>query len=59
MTAKTECQDGETYKTYIVLKCQDKRLNEVAWWERKTKTEVIQEALDYFLETKKDVPCKK
>jgi hypothetical protein len=48
----------EEYKTYIVRHEQDQRINDIAWWERKDKKVVIQEALDKYLETKKDVPCK-
>jgi hypothetical protein len=49
----------EEYKTYIVRHEQDQRINDIAWWERKDKKVVIQEALDRFIETKKDVPVKK
>jgi hypothetical protein len=52
-----ECTD-EVYKTYIVKDCQDKRLNDIAWWERKDKKQIIQEALDMYLASKKDVPVK-
>jgi hypothetical protein len=48
----------EEYKTYIVRHEQDQRINDIAWWERKDKKVVIQEALDKFIETKKDVPVK-
>jgi hypothetical protein len=58
MTKSNDC-DKEVLKTYEVKECQDNRLNEVSWWERKKKKTVIQEALDYFLATKKEVPCKK
>lgn len=48
----------EYYKTYIVKLYQDQRINDIAYWERKSKKEVVQEALDYYLETKKEIPPK-
>lgn len=51
-------QDQEEYKTYIVKHSQDQRLNDIAWWERRPKTEIIQEALDMYLESKKETPKK-
>ncbi len=42
----------------IIKKNQNLRLNDIAWWERKNKQEVIQEAIDLYLETKKEVPVK-
>jgi hypothetical protein len=50
--------EQEYYKTYIVKGRQDSRLGDIAWWERKDKKEIVQEALDMYLATKKDVPCK-
>jgi len=51
--------DQEYYKTYVVKGKHDSRLNDVAWWERREKKDVVQEAMDMYLEFKKDVPCKK
>jgi hypothetical protein len=51
--------EQEEYKTYSVKHRQDQRINDIAWWERKDKKDVIQEALEMYIETKKDVPCKK
>jgi hypothetical protein len=53
-----ECEN-EVSKTYEVKECQDKRLGDVAWWERRNKKDVVQEAFNQYLETKTDVPCKK
>lgn len=50
--------DQEEYKTYIVKHSQDQRINDIAWWERKDKKDIIQEALNFYLENKKDVPVK-
>jgi hypothetical protein len=50
--------DQEYYKTYLVKHYQDQRVNDIAWWERKDKKDVIQEALDMYLEAKKEVPKK-
>lgn len=50
--------EQEEYKTYIVKHRQDARLNDIAWYERKNKKDVVQEALDYFFASKKDVPNK-
>jgi hypothetical protein len=52
-------ENNEVLKTYEVKESQDKRIEDVAWWERKKKKEVVQELLAIGLETKKDVPCKK
>jgi hypothetical protein len=52
-------KENEVLKTYEVKESQDSRLNDVAWWERRNKKEVVQEAFDQYLETKKEVPCKK
>ena len=54
-----QCQPGEKKVTYIVKEDQDNRLEDISWWERKLKKQVIQEALDFFFKTKKNVPCKK
>jgi hypothetical protein len=48
----------EQHKTYIVKQYQDHRLDDIAWWERKNKKDVIQEALDMYFASKKDVPIK-
>jgi hypothetical protein len=50
--------DQEEYKTYIVKHYQDDRFNDIAWWERRDKKDVVQEAIDMYLSTKKDVPVK-
>lgn len=51
-----QCQPGEKKATYIVKETQDKRLEDVSYWERKKKKDVIQEALDLYLKTKKHLP---
>jgi hypothetical protein len=55
---KPTSNEEEVLKTYLVREGQDKRINDVAWWERRNKKEVIQEALDMYLASKKDVPVK-
>jgi hypothetical protein len=57
-TQHTVNPEQEYYKTYVVKGRQDARINDIAWWERKDKKDVIQEALDFYLEHKKEVPCK-
>lgn len=41
-----------------VKKHQNERLNDIAYWERKLKKEVIQEAIDLYLKTKNEVPIR-
>ena len=53
-----QCKPGEKKATYIVKEDQDERIEDIAWWERKDKKTVIQEALDLFLNTKEDIPKK-
>lgn len=51
--------EQEYYKTYEVKGRHDQRMNDIAWWERRNKKDVVQEAFEMYIETKKDVPCKK
>lgn len=52
------CKVDEINLGVPIKKSQDQRIEDVAYWERKKKKEVIQEALDLYLSTKKDVPTK-
>lgn len=53
-----QCLPGEKKATYLVKEDQDKRLEDVAYWERKKKKVVVQEALDLYLQTKQHLPSK-
>lgn len=52
------CESDEIGLNLPVKKSQNERLNDVAWWERKLKKQVIQEALEFYLNTKKEIPHK-
>jgi hypothetical protein len=51
-----QCQPGEKKATYLVKEKQDERLEEIAYWDRKKKKQVIQEALDLYISTKSHLP---
>lgn len=53
-----QCKPGEQKATYIIKEGQDARIEDIAWWERKAKKEVIQEALEAYIKSKSDIPSK-
>lgn len=53
-----QCKPGEKKATYIVKEEQDLRVEDIAWWERKGKKEVIQEALEFYFSSKNNIPVK-
>jgi hypothetical protein len=53
------CMPDEKIAAWVVKKNQMERVNDVAWWERRNKKEVVQEALTLYLATKADVPERK
>ncbi len=50
------CMPDEELATHVIKKWQRSRVGDIAYWERRQKKEIFQEALDYYLATKKDVP---
>jgi hypothetical protein len=52
-TTQQGLQDGWTRATFILRKHHLEKLKELAYWERRTIKEVIDEALDSYLEGKK------
>lgn len=52
-TTQQGLQDGWTRATFILRKHHLEKLKELAYWERKTIKEVIDEALDSYLGGKK------
>lgn len=49
----------EELATHVIKKKQRSRIADIAYWERRQKKEVFQEALDFYLATKADVPERK
>ncbi len=50
------CLPDEKIGAWVVKKSQIKRIDDIAWWERINKKDIVQEALNLYLATKKDVP---
>lgn len=53
-----QCKPGEKKATYIVKEDQDTRVEDIAWWERRDKKDVVQEALELYFSQKSNVPVK-
>lgn len=53
------CMADEELATHVIKKKQRSRIADIAYWERRQKKEVFQEALDFYLATKADVPERK
>ncbi len=51
-TTQQGLQDGWTRATFILRKRHLEELKALAYWERKTIKEVMDEALDFYLERK-------
>lgn len=48
----------EQQVTFVIKKQQKERMDHIAWYERRKKKEVEQEAVAQYLETKKHIPEK-
>jgi len=51
-TTQQGLQDGWTRATFILRRCHLEELKALAYWERRTIKEVIDEALDSYLKRK-------
>ncbi len=50
------CLPDEEAKTYVIKKSQSVRIKDIAWWERKKIKDIAQEALNFYLASKAEVP---
>jgi hypothetical protein len=48
----------ELQANFVLKRKQKERMDHIAWYERRKKKDIEQEAIDMYLETKKHIPEK-